>query len=95
MRNFSNKAIMKRLDNLENRNILVSTIYLLYLLGTALVIGYFSTGNIMLILSGLICHVFGLILALKIRKKEKDRFYVNMFFVGRKAGSKKNIFWKR
>ena len=66
MRNFSNKVIMKRFDNLENRSILVSTIYLLYLLGTALVIGYFSTENIMLILSGVICHVFDLILALKI-----------------------------
>ena len=66
MRNFSNKVIIKQLDNLENRNILVYTIYLLYLLGTALVIGYFSTGNIMLILSGVICHVFDLIFALKI-----------------------------
>jgi hypothetical protein len=66
MRNFSSEVVMKRLDNLENRNILVYTIYLLYLSGTALVIGYFSTGNIMLILSGVICHVFDLILSLKI-----------------------------
>jgi hypothetical protein len=64
-----NKAIMNRFDDLENRNILVSTIYLLYLLGIAFLIGYFLTENIMLILSGVICHVFGLILALKIANK--------------------------
>jgi hypothetical protein len=69
MWNFSSEVIMNRLDNLENRTILVYTIYLLYLLGTALVIGYFSTGNIMLLLSGTICHVFCLILALKIANK--------------------------
>ena len=66
MRNFSNQVIWKRLDDLENKNILVYAIYLLYLSGTALVIGYFSTENIMLLLSGVFCHVFDLFLSLKI-----------------------------
>lgn len=65
-RNVTNKDIMKRLDALENRTTLMSVIFLLYSIGIAFVIGYFSTENIMSIVAGVICYGLGVILSLKI-----------------------------
>ena len=58
-RNVTNKDIMKRLDDLENRNALMSVILLLYSLAVAFLIGYISTGDISFILVGAVCYVFG------------------------------------
>lgn len=70
--NVTNKDIMKRLDDLEKRNTIISGVILLYSIAIAFLIGYFSIegiqGDLFLIL-GIVCYASGMILSL--RKKIK------------------------
>ena len=64
-KDFSNKGIMKRLDDLEKRNTEMSAIFLLYSLAVALVIGYYSTYNILNIFFGVVCYATGALLSIR------------------------------
>jgi len=50
---------MKRLDALENRTTLMSVIFLLYSIGIALLMSYFSTKEIIHLILGFVCYGFG------------------------------------
>jgi len=75
-RNPTNKDIIERLDDFEKRmtnrfeyfekrNTILSGVILLYSIAIALIIGYYSTYNILFIFLGVACYASGTLLAIK------------------------------
>jgi len=58
------KKIMKRLDEMDKKNTTISIIILFYSLAVALIIGYFSTYNILFIFLGVVCYASGILLSI-------------------------------
>ena len=61
---YTNKDIMKRLDEIEKNNKNISIILLFYSLAVALLIGYSSTQNILYIFFGVVCYAVGILLSI-------------------------------
>lgn len=59
------KNITKRLDDFENRNSVLSFIFLLFSIAIAFVIYYLSTKEIIHLCIGIICYIFGFIISYK------------------------------
>ncbi|MCK5260991.1 MAG: hypothetical protein KAJ44_02320 [Thermoplasmatales archaeon] len=54
--------LMKRLDEMDKRNITISKIILFFSIAVALLIGSYSTNNILFIFLGVCCYAFSILL---------------------------------
>jgi 1,4-dihydroxy-2-naphthoate octaprenyltransferase len=65
VKRITNKDIMDKLEEMDKKNTLTSLILFLYALAIALLIGYFSTFNIWLSVTGIFCYLLGIALSLR------------------------------
>jgi hypothetical protein len=59
------------LDDLEKGNVLMSGIFLLYSLAVSFIVGFISTKEIWLLISGILSYSFGILLTMTTKTKRR------------------------